>query len=184
MVFLKRLKQTKKSNSIVVFNNQWTPIVQLIGLILIIFKIKFIWCVRGSLEINNLKKFFVWHLCQKYIINRSQYVLVSSRIGKEKALDMLGAKESFVIQIPNILETPNQIKPSKLKRNKNGNKAESPSSVKLLYFGRIHSKKKIHTILENLDINKLSCCVDLTIAGYAHDAHYIKFISEIAEKER
>lgn len=179
--FIANLFQIRKKNALVIFNNQWTPMVQLLGLALILFNIRFIWYVRGSLEINNFKKYLVWHLCQKYIINRSQYVLVSSQMGKEKALKVVGLSERNIIIIPNILDVSIKSKFETAQATEYHKKTKKTKSIKLFYLGRINFKKKIHNIIENLDMNKFTLDVELTVAGYLNDRKYATFIAEIAK---
>ena len=178
---LSLLIRKKNHGLILVFNNQWTPAIQFLGLLSIVFGIKFIWWVRGNLELDSLKKKVVWKLSQKLLIRKAEFIIVSSELGKQNIIRHREIDKNKVLTIPNIMKmdafgdqnhtlTKKKITPKRPEKN----------NLRIVYIGRIHKKKKIHNIIANLKTELIPYKVSLTVAGYSDDPEYLKEISRLA----
>lgn len=172
----------KDRNFVVIFNNQWTPIVQLMGLLLVFKKINYIWCVRGSLKVDNFKKHFVWIVSQRYLLRKSHSIIVSSEVGKSQVLKDSRIRAKDVHVIPNIMDTAKMPVWAQTNQNKdNHNISVNKEELSLLYIGRINKKKNIHDILLNIDPHALPHQVTLRVAGYSDDPDYAKYLVKLAK---
>lgn len=172
----------KVRNPLVVFNNQWTPSVQFLAFFLILFGVRYLWFVRGNLKQDSFKKKIVWNFSQRYLLRKAHFILVSSKAGKVSVLqdDKIPVEKVFVV--PNIIS-------EKVIENDKTNlqvikKSKKEKFIQIVYIGRIHRKKNIHEIINNLDIWSLPSPLCLTVAGYCDDNQYLRELKRLAEQKQ
>jgi len=159
----------------VVFNNQWTPVVQLLALILQLYNVRYVWWVRGVIRINSFKKHLVWRIIQSYNLNHAKRIVVTNLVAKRRVASLPLLNNKSISVIPNLAET-NTIPFSTLHTTPNLSK-----HLCALYVGRLHRAKSIHDIILNLPPYCQGYSISLTIAGYPDDKDYLSYLSTLAD---
>jgi len=172
-----------RKRPVIIFNNQWTPGVQVLAVLTYLRRVQYIWYVRGNLTRNNFKKKIVWKFSQRFLLRRAYSIIVSSPKGKLDVLQDSKVDGQHVVVIPNILVNKNfeESKPEG-QNSCSISKPEKSRVINGIYIGRIHRKKQVHEIIKNLNIKKINGRFILRILGYCNDLKYLQDLYEYSYK--
>lgn len=165
--------------SLVIFNNQWSFSVQILGFFCFILRIPYIWWVRGVPSFRgSLKKWIVWHGSQKWLMARAQTIIGSSSRSLDRIQCLLPKTDANLIDIPNIVECPEVVKGVSATKPKLQNAFE----INLISVGRFHRSKRVLELVENCPLQIGNKNVRLTLVGYVPEPSYLNSIMTMAQK--
>jgi glycosyltransferase involved in cell wall biosynthesis len=172
---------------LIIFNNQWTPAVQILGWFCVILNIEYFWWIRGVPNYkSSFKKRIVWGLSQKYLFRNANMIVGSSELSI-KRIQGFFSKRLNTLELPNQITFPSKkINDSKLNDNyyfELNLKEKAVEEIIILSIGRIHHTKNLITIIKNLKNNVLDKKVRLVFAGYSNNKSYVEKLKAEARKQ-
>ena len=171
--------------AVIIFNNQWTVMVQAMGLLCLVLGIPYIWWIRGVPTFKKLSlKRIIWLLSQKKLLLSADAIICSSEKGLDRIQTLVPNTKARLLDIPNILgpcpsEQHEQLCPSSTDKGRN---YADTQTVYILCVGRFHPSKRLTQLIEVCPKEIDGRPVELRLAGYSDDRAFLNMIDQKAQQ--
>ena len=171
-------------DTLCVFNNQWTPMVQFLGGVCLLLRIRYVWWVRGVPTFSRWSlKSVVWVLSQKRLLSLSEAIVCSSTKGGTRISQLVPDARGVTLEIPNILENEGKQPLDPGKADKAVKELTLTGDViKVVTVGRFHRSKRIMEMLSHLPSQVDGKALHVTVAGYCDDRSFLEEIKVLSHE--